>query len=127
MSGELNEESIADAINLIRSFCDTAAAALDAYDCSGWARFRKMQAINTPTAMSEPQTITRAADDIDFIAKRLKELKAEQEEARRQSDPETASGEHLDRIAADYGERRSNSGESDYMLRQRLLKKVRGE
>lgn len=44
-----------------------------------------------PVAMSG--TITRAADDVDYIARRLKEIAEE----RRQSDPDHATGDNLDR------------------------------
>lgn len=73
-----------------------------------------------------PQTITRAADDMSFIAKRAKEIEEDRIQSLRNRDPEVAGAEHLDRIADDYGEKRQGV-ESDYTFRQRLLKKVRGE
>jgi hypothetical protein len=80
---------------------------------------------NHVVAMADPQTITRAADDVDHIAKRVKELAEERAEARRQNDPETATIDNLDRVASDWGEKRN--GETDYAFRARLLKKIRGE
>lgn len=78
-----------------------------------------------PVAMSG--TITRAADDVATIGARLKEIEAERAAARRQSDPEHATGEDLDRVAGDWGEKRAWGGEADYTFRARLLKKIRGE
>lgn len=77
-----------------------------------------------PVAMSG--TITYAADDVDHIAKRLKDIAEERAEARRQCDPDMATGNNLDRVAKDWGELRQGA-ESDYTFRQRLLKKIRGE
>lgn len=71
-------------------------------------------------------TTTYAADDTTTIASRLKELAAEREEARKQCDPEHANGDNLDRVEADWGEKRSGV-ESDYTFRNRLLRKIRGD
>lgn len=78
-----------------------------------------------PVAMSE--TITRAAEDVDHIANRIKEIAAERVEAQRQCDPEHATGDNLDRVGADWADKRSWTGESDTTFRERLLKKIRGE
>lgn len=72
-------------------------------------------------------TITYAAEDTSTIGARLKEIEAERAESRRQSDPEYANDDNLDRVAADWGEKRAWGGESDYTFRSRLLRKIRGE
>lgn len=66
-----------------------------------------------------------AADDTKTIAGRLKEIEDERAEVRRQNDPEHATGENLERIAADWGVTRTSSGESDYTMRNRLQHKIR--
>jgi hypothetical protein len=80
-----------------------------------------------PVAMSETQTITRAADDVNHIAKRLKEIAEERAQAQRNSDPGQASGEYLDNIARSWGLVRSPPSESDYAFRQRIIKAAGGE
>lgn len=71
--------------------------------------------------MSDSQTIVPAADDVGFIAKRLKELAAERAEEAKNSDPELATEKHLDQIGENWGVMR-NPCESDYTYRQRLLR-----
>lgn len=113
------------AISLRRAL---AAAADDKKAITEGFRHAAIGWFAAPTAralMTEPQTITRAAEDVNFIAKRLKEIKADEDEARKQRDPETATGEHLDRIASDYGIKRA--GLTDYGLRQAVKKAMSGE
>lgn len=59
------------------------------------------------------------ADDAKFVAERLRQIAEEREAALRSLDPERATGEHLDRIAQDYGLKR-DSGEGDWNLRGRI-------
>lgn len=94
--------------------------------CCDPVRYDRGECCGATLAMSDSQTIVPAADDVGFIAKRLKELAAERAEMRKNSDPEQAMDKHLDQIGENWSVIR-NPCEGDYTYRQRVLKKIRGE
>lgn len=67
---------------------------------------------------------TYAADDADFIRKRMQEIKDEQAEAAKLRTVEFATGEMLNSVGQDWGLKREMS-ESDYTFRARIQTKKR--
>ena len=67
--------------------------------------------------------ITPAADDVNYIALRLKQI---EEDRIKVCDPEAAESEHLDYIGNTWGVERV-FGECDLYFRARIVRKAKGE